>query len=891
MGNCDIFIDPMQSTPPSSASGTVTSVAMTTPAELSVAGSPIVAAGTLAVSWASQAQNLVLASPDGAAGIPSFRAITTNDLPTLNYWGKTGDAGTNPTTDFVGTTDAQDFVIRANNNPILRIWQADNNISLGKDAFAAFTAPAGSQDNIAVGTGAMAKLNAVASNNIAIGEQSLYNLNVASDNNIGIGKETLYSKNGTNGYSIGIGWQALYQENTGSYNIGIGYRAGYALTIPQGNIAIGESAISNGIAATGGYNVAIGYRAMYNITGTYHSVGIGHQSLYNLTTGAYNVAIGHYSGDTLTDGQNNTLIGNEADVSNGSFNNVGTLGYNALGTASNQIRLGDSNITTFFCQGAYAATTANAANMYVDTNGQIMRSTAAVAGGTVTSVGLSLPSELAVSGSPITTAGTLSASWASQNKNLFFASPDGASGTPSFRAITIDDLPAISIKNLSDVLSSMTPADGQVLTYDTTNGWQAETLASSGWGLSGNSILSGDFLGTTNDEDLVFKRQGIEVGVYGRWSLYLGYQAGYSRTGSFQYNTFVGIGAGYSVTTGNSMTFVGFEAGYSHTTQYGATYYGYKAGRASVGYDNTFIGNLAGFYSTGNYNTLLGSEAGFNLVGTSTNYNNLIGYHAGHAITTGSYNIVNGGSAGVTITTGNQNICIGYGSDVDVNTDSNVIAIGHSVSGASNNIVIGNISNNKFICPAIYTPTTSDAANVVVLATGQVLRTTSSKRYKSNIRDLEVDTSKIYNLTPKTFEDKSSNKTYFGLIAEDVAKEIPALVTYEERNDVLKTYRTNKRKKSRKDRLIKRRDNLTNRIVEIGNRTKLSEEEKAEQVAQTQKDISEINEKINAISIDDTVLTEGKALIPDAVKYDKLAVLLLQEIKKLRDRIDILENK
>lgn len=35
-----------------------------------------------------------------------------------------------------------------------------------------------------------------------------------------------------------------------------------------------------------------------------------------------------------------------------------------------------------------------------------------------------------------------------------------------------------SIKNLSDVYSSMTPTDGQILTYDTTNGWQAETSAS-----------------------------------------------------------------------------------------------------------------------------------------------------------------------------------------------------------------------------------------------------------------------------------------------------------------------------------------------------------------------------------------------------------------------------
>ena len=35
--------------------------------------------------------------------------------------------------------------------------------------------------------------------------------------------------------------------------------------------------------------------------------------------------------------------------------------------------------------------------------------------------------------------------------------------------------PSSSIKDLSDVYTSMSPTDGQVLTYDTTNGWQAET--------------------------------------------------------------------------------------------------------------------------------------------------------------------------------------------------------------------------------------------------------------------------------------------------------------------------------------------------------------------------------------------------------------------------------
>ena len=36
------------------------------------------------------------------------------------------------------------------------------------------------------------------------------------------------------------------------------------------------------------------------------------------------------------------------------------------------------------------------------------------------------------------------------------------------------DLTLKSINTLSDVFSTMTPSDGQRLTYDTTNGWQAE---------------------------------------------------------------------------------------------------------------------------------------------------------------------------------------------------------------------------------------------------------------------------------------------------------------------------------------------------------------------------------------------------------------------------------
>ena len=49
------------------------------------------------------------------------------------------------------------------------------------------------------------------------------------------------------------------------------------------------------------------------------------------------------------------------------------------------------------------------------------------------------------------------------------------------------DITGESIKSLSDVFTSMSPIDGQVLTYDTTNGWQAETPAS---GVTDHTLLS-----------------------------------------------------------------------------------------------------------------------------------------------------------------------------------------------------------------------------------------------------------------------------------------------------------------------------------------------------------------------------------------------------------------
>ena len=63
----------------------VTSVALTVPNILSVAGSPITDAGTLAVTLATQNANLVFAGPSsGGAAAPTFRSLVVGDIPVLD---------------------------------------------------------------------------------------------------------------------------------------------------------------------------------------------------------------------------------------------------------------------------------------------------------------------------------------------------------------------------------------------------------------------------------------------------------------------------------------------------------------------------------------------------------------------------------------------------------------------------------------------------------------------------------------------------------------------------------------------------------------------------------------------------------------------------------------
>lgn len=94
--------------------------------------------------------------------------------------------------------------------------------------------------------------------------------------------------------------------------------------------------------------------------------------------------------------------------------------------------------------------------------------------GSVTSVAIAGTDGIDVdSGSPVTGSGTITLGLSSiPNSSLANSSVTFAGQTAALGASA-----TVSIKNLSDVYSTMSPTDGQALVYDTTNGWQAETLS------------------------------------------------------------------------------------------------------------------------------------------------------------------------------------------------------------------------------------------------------------------------------------------------------------------------------------------------------------------------------------------------------------------------------
>lgn len=203
----------------------------------------------------------------------------------VQNWSKTGDAGTNPVTNFLGTTDAQPLIFKTNGAMSGHLTQD------------------------------------YTYRNTFIGAYSGWKTYSNSGNSY-VGPST------TNRYNTAYGYESLKELTTGEWNLALGVSAMENSDNVSQNVAIGANSLRY---ASGSFNMAVGTNALGapGNTGSLN-MALGINSLLDLTTGSNTMAIGANAGRGKN-GDNNVYIGANA-------------GYtSSAGSESNQLYIASSS--------------------------------------------------------------------------------------------------------------------------------------------------------------------------------------------------------------------------------------------------------------------------------------------------------------------------------------------------------------------------------------------------------------------------------------------------------------------------------------------------------------------------------------------------------------------
>jgi len=244
-------------------------------------------------------------------------------------------------------------------------------------------------------------------------------------------------------------------------------------------------------------------------------------------------------------------------------------------------------------------------------------------------------------------------------------------------------------------------------------------------------------------------------------------------------NTAIGDQALNQNTAGGANTAIGESALFSNTSGHDNTANGaFALFSNATGSSNTAIGSTALFNNstTEGFNTATGAGALFN--NTTGAFNTATGYQALFTNGTGIGNTAIGDQALFNNTTGIFNTALGTQAGTGVTTADNVICIGHNGQNVPNSCFIGNIRGVTTAQP--------DAIPVVIDSLGQLGTTSSSRRFKKEIKTMDKASEAILALKPVTFHYKSdkTGTPQFGLIAEEVAEVNPDLVARDKDGEI-----------------------------------------------------------------------------------------------------------
>jgi len=189
-------------------------------------------------------------------------------------------------------------------------------------------------------------------------------------------------------------------------------------------------------------------------------------------------------------------------------------------------------------------------------------------------------------------------------------------------ATTTNPITANSFIKTGGTASQFLKADGSVDT-------------ASYWNLQGNNAISTEFLGTTNNVDLNFRRNNIDAGRIQANNTTLGVSSGQNLDKTYAaFNTAIGIESLFANVLSDNNTAIGAGSLYGATNPNNTAVGAFSLGDQTNGSNNTALGYNAGRNHNGSNNIFIGKDCALGVLGAGTN-NILIGVSA---------NFVGGGS-------------------------------------------------------------------------------------------------------------------------------------------------------------------------------------------------------------------------------------------------------
>ena len=276
-----------------------------------------------------------------------------------------------------------------------------------------------------------------------------------------------------------------------------GYNAGTSITDGDKNTGVGCFALED--VTTGSWNTAVGQGALKGITSTGTNTAVGRNAGMN-SNGSSNTFIGDTAGD-YSGGSDNVIIGRAAGRFNNNSNNI-IIGANASGsatTATNEITLGDTNITKFRVPGInFAIKDSTATENYVltvDANGEAGWAAASGGGG---------------SGATVTTADT--APTTPSDGDLWWKSDEGRLKvyyTDTNTSQWVDANPPLSVAEQFQISSESTDTECYPLfSKDATGNLEPKTVTSLKLNSSSGQLEAGSFKKTGGSSSEFLKADG-----------------------------------------------------------------------------------------------------------------------------------------------------------------------------------------------------------------------------------------------------------------------------------------------------------------------------------------------------------------------------------------------